>query len=141
VAPERRGLEEGAARSLRGPWALPARAPAPEQAAAAYRSPPTGRSSLPPCPRAEWEAAQAAHPVKLPRWLEAVLRVPGVGLVLMLILFPLTLVVLLVLLVLAVVLQLLCLPVRCLCSCCRPPRADGDGGEQPSGQQPAAGET
>ena len=119
----------------------PARAPAPNQAAAACWSP-ANRPLLAAClPCAEWEAAQAAHPVKLPRWLEAVLRVPGVGLVLMLILFPLTLVVLLVLLVLAVVLQLLCLPVRCLCSCCRPTRADGDGGEQPAGPQPAAGET
>jgi hypothetical protein len=41
---------------------------------------------------AEWEASNAMHQVKIPRWLEAFLRIPGGFIILLLILFPLTLV-------------------------------------------------
>ncbi|GAB4814576.1 hypothetical protein N2152v2_001622 [Parachlorella kessleri] len=86
---------------------------------------------------AEWEAQQAMHPVKIPAWLEKVLRIPGVALILLLILFPITLVVL----VLAFVMWLVCLPIRCLCMCCgvQPPQEEqvrkeaGAGEQQPEG--------
>lgn len=46
---------------------------------------------LPDLPRPR-SRLQAMHQVKIPRWLEAFLRIPGAAIILLLILFPLTLV-------------------------------------------------
>lgn len=65
--------------------------------------PPAGapvRAALPAClyipphptPLPQPSAPQAAHPVQLPKWMEKLLRIPGAGILLLLILFPLTLV-------------------------------------------------
>ena len=69
----------------------------------------------------EWEAAAAAHPVKLPKWLEKALNVPVLGqvlglLILLLIGLPLAILalcVLLIVLVLMVVMEIICCPIRC----------------------------
>jgi hypothetical protein len=69
----------------------------------------------------EWEAAAAAHPVKLPKWLEKALGVPVLGqvlglLILLLIGLPLAILalcVLLIVLVLMVVMEIVCCPIRC----------------------------
>ena len=62
----------------------------------------------------EWEASMAARPVQIPKWLEKVLRIPGVGLIVMIlilvILLPLTICVLLVAIILMLVFRILCLP-------------------------------
>ncbi|KAK9818250.1 hypothetical protein WJX72_009574 [[Myrmecia] bisecta] len=70
---------------------------------------------------AEWEASHAAN-IQLPAWMERLLKYPGAGICLLLILFPLTI----LLLLLAIVMSIICLPVRCLVTCCcgRPPAAD-----------------
>lgn len=70
---------------------------------------------------AEWEASNMAAQVRVPKWLETLLRIPGVGIIIALILLPLTLVLALVVVVLVLVLNLLCLPVRCLCGKPVPP--------------------
>lgn len=75
---------------------------------------------------AEWEASNMAAQVKVPKWMETVLRIPGAGFILALILLPLTLVVVLVVLVLVLALQIICCPVRCLCGVPAPPAGAED---------------
>ncbi|CAL8462101.1 g1632 [Coccomyxa elongata] len=78
---------------------------------------------------ADWEAQQAVN-VQVPAWMEAVLRIPGGGICLLIILLPVTL----VLVVLCLILFVLCLPVRLILGLCcgiklQPPqreRADDD---------------
>eukprot|EP00887_Chlorella_sp_A99_P003860 scaffold11.g3860.t1 len=81
---------------------------------------------------AEWEAQQHMRPVKLPAWLERFLRLPGAGILVLLILFPLTL----VLIVLLFALWLICLPFNILLSCCgiRPPPPP-EGGAHPQAEE------
>ncbi|KAL4437427.1 hypothetical protein ABPG75_004566 [Micractinium tetrahymenae] len=69
----------------------------------------------------EWEASNMAAQVKVPKWLETLLRIPGVGIIIALILLPLTLALALVVLVVALVLSILCIPVRCLFGAPAPP--------------------
>lgn len=72
---------------------------------------------------ADWEAAQAQYPVKLPKWMDTLLRIPVlgqvIGLIFLIILIPLVLIVLLI----GLVLYCLCLPVNicCRCLCGTPP--------------------
>ncbi|KAL4421923.1 hypothetical protein ABPG77_005207 [Micractinium sp. CCAP 211/92] len=73
---------------------------------------------------AEWEASNMAAQVRVPKWLETLLRIPGVGIIIALILLPISLALVLVVLVVVLVLNLLCLPVRCLCGKPPPPHAE-----------------
>ncbi|EFN60178.1 hypothetical protein CHLNCDRAFT_56629 [Chlorella variabilis] len=68
---------------------------------------------------AEWEASNAMQQVKLPKWLEAFLRIPGAGIIMLLILFPLTL----ILLALLLALFIICIPINIIARClgCAPP--------------------
>lgn len=90
---------------------------------------------------AEWEAAQAQYPVKIPAWLEKILRIPVVGqviaLIVLLCLFPLVLLVIL----LVLVLWLVCLPINILVRCCCGAAIDEQAERQRAAfaQQAAAG--
>lgn len=79
---------------------------------------------------ADWEAAQAQYPVKIPAWLEMVLRIPVVGqifaLILLLILLPLVL----ILIVLILVLWIICLPINIVLRCLfGPPPMDAEAAQ------------
>ena len=74
---------------------------------------------------ADWEAAQAQYPVKLPKWMETLLRIPFFGqvfgIIMLIILIPLVLIVVL----LGIVLYCLCLPINICCRClCGVPPTD-----------------
>lgn len=75
---------------------------------------------------ADWEAQQAVN-VQVPAWMEAVLRIPGGGICLLIILLPVTL----VMVVLCLILFVLCLPVRLILGLCcgiklQPPQRERD---------------
>lgn len=71
---------------------------------------------------ADWEAAQAQFPVKIPAWLETILRIPVVGQVFALILLVILLPLILVIVILILALMIVCLPVNIILRClCGPP--------------------
>jgi hypothetical protein len=62
---------------------------------------------------AEWEASNATQQIQLPRWVQAILRLPGGVIILALILLPLTL----ILLALMLALMIICIPIQLVCNC------------------------
>lgn len=86
---------------------------------------------------AEWEAN--AQRIEIPRWVERILRIPGGGICLLIVLLPFTL----LLILLLFVLWLLCLPVRCvLVYCCgvKPPADEAEPAPAPAQQAAAPAE-
>mmetsp|Transcript_7612 Transcript_7612/g.15262 ORF Transcript_7612/g.15262 Transcript_7612/m.15262 type:complete len:215 (-) Transcript_7612:62-706(-) len=69
---------------------------------------------------AEWEAKMAAHPVRLPAWLEKILGIKVVGQIVAVILLLLMIPLLLIALVLGLVMWLICIPFNILFRCCCP---------------------
>ncbi|KAI7837043.1 hypothetical protein COHA_009120 [Chlorella ohadii] len=85
---------------------------------------------------AEWEASNATQQIKLPRWVQAILRLPGGVIILALIMLPLTL----ILLALLLALTLICIPIQLVCNClgCAPqPPPPGEGATAAGGADDA----
>lgn len=75
---------------------------------------------------AEWEASNATQQIQLPRWVQAILRLPGGVIILALIMLPITLIVLALMLALTII----CIPIQLVCNClgCAPqPPPQGAG--------------
>jgi hypothetical protein len=69
---------------------------------------------------AEWEAKAAANPVRIPAWLEKLLRIKVVGQIVALILLILFIPLVILILLIGVVLWLICIPFNVLFRCCCP---------------------
>lgn len=83
---------------------------------------------------ADWEAAQAQYPVKIPKWLESILSIPFIGqiviLLLLVITLPLTIILLLLILLISALLFILCLPVRMIVRCIKGPPSEEEMEQQ-----------
>ena len=84
---------------------------------------------------AEWEAAQAAYPVRLPAWVEKLLRMPVLGQIIALLMLILLIPLVLIAIALGIVLYIICLPINIIVRCCCgvPPPPGGDPSHQPGG--------
>jgi hypothetical protein len=98
------------------------------------------KSDGPEMTYADWEAAQAAYPVRLPKWLESVLRVPLLGQIIALCMLILLIPLLLIAVAIGLLLYCLCLPFNILARCfCGPPKMDAEAEAESQAFADAAG--